>query len=88
MDSAKDVPDSEEPNWAYCLLRITLFGASTEIMCTIMLFVFSRNGLVPEPLQTIVDYLVVGAVISGCWAIGTFLLYLWIRPAVHGGSNS
>ena len=88
MDTEEDSPLFEDPNWAYTLLRNVIVGASIEIMCTIIMVVFSRNGLVPKPLQTVVDYFVVGAVITGCWAIGSFLLYLWIRPGLNGDSNS
>ena len=88
MDTEKDLPKSEDPNWAYSLLRIVLVGSSIEIMCMVIMVVFSRNGLVPKPLQTVVDYFVVGAVVTEFWAIGSFLLYLCIRPGLNGDSNS
>jgi len=87
MDTENDSAESENPNWAYRLLRIVLTGAFIEIICTTMLWVLSRIGFVPTPLKPVVDFLVTGAVITGSWAIGCFLLYLWIRPELIKDCN-
>ena len=80
MDAENDSADSEDPNWAYPLLRMVLTGAFIEIIATTILWVLSGIGFVPMPLMPVVDFFVAGAFLTGSWAIGCFLLYLRIRP--------
>ena len=80
MDTENDCATSEDPNWAYPLLRMVVTAAFIEIICTTMLWVLSRIGFVPMPLMPVVDFFVAGAFLTGSWAIGCFLLYLRIRP--------
>jgi hypothetical protein len=87
MDPEIDAEESENPNWAYPLLRIVLTGALIEIICTTILWVLSWIGFVPSPFKPVVDVFVTGAIITGSWATGCFLLYLWIRPQLIKNSN-
>ena len=76
MVAENDSADSEDPNWAYPLLRMVLTGAFIEIIATTILWVLSGIGFVPIPLMPVVDSFVTGAFLTGVWAIGCFLLYL------------
>jgi hypothetical protein len=80
MDAEHDSADSEDPNWAYPLLRMVLTGAFIEIIATTILWALSGIGFVPMLLMPVVDFFVAGAFLTGSWAIGCFLLYLRIRP--------
>ena len=88
MDTEKDVTESEDPDWAYPLLRIVIAGAFLEITCTTVMAVFLRIGFVPKALEPVIDYFVVGAITTGCCAVCSILLYLWIRPGLNRGPNS
>jgi hypothetical protein len=80
MNAENDSADSEDPNWAYPLLRTVLTGAFIEIIAATILRVLSGIGFVPMPLMPVVGFFVAGAFLTGSWAIGCFLLYVRIRP--------
>ena len=87
MDTEKDERRESPANWAYPLLRLVLVGATLEITGVSIMTVFLRNDLVPQSLEAVVDYFIVGAAITGCWAVCSILLYLWIRPGLSQDSD-
>lgn len=79
MDAENDSVESENPNWAYPLLRLVITGTFIEIIATTIFWGLLEIGFVPTPLKPVVDFFVTGAFITGSWAIVCFLLYLRIR---------
>ena len=88
MDNDKVVRGKAPANWAYPLLRMFVVGAILEITCVSLMTVFLRIGLVPKVLEPVVHYFIVGAAITGCWAVCSILLYLWIQPGLRDDSDS
>lgn len=80
--------DSQDPDWAYPLLKILVVGVLFEIGCTAALILFARFRFIPELLRPVVDYFVIGAAISAAWAMCAILWYLRIRRSLIDDQNT